>query len=98
MLIIRRISTRSAAFVAGLVALFALTAVTAAPASAAYPRGCYNVPGWGTLKHPTGVQILTIPHEVRLYPGAFCQIGKSQLIFQYDGNLVLYDENGRARW
>lgn len=28
----------------------------------------------------------------------YVQVGKSRLIFQQDGNLVLYDEIGRARW
>jgi len=27
-----------------------------------------------------------------------CDIGKGRLILQYDGNLVIYDQNGRARW
>lgn len=28
----------------------------------------------------------------------YVQVGKSRLIFQRDGNLVLYDENGFTRW
>ena len=31
-------------------------------------------------------------------PGDFVQTGRSLLIFQTDGNLVLYDDLGRARW
>lgn len=30
--------------------------------------------------------------------GDFVQVGKSRLIFQTDGNLVLYDEVGSPRW
>ncbi len=30
--------------------------------------------------------------------GDYCSIGKSLLTMQSDGNFVLYDENGRARW
>jgi hypothetical protein len=30
--------------------------------------------------------------------GDYVQVSKSRLIFQADGNLVLYDEVGRARW
>lgn len=37
--------------------------------------------------------------EGNLLRGEVCQVGKSRLILQRgDGNLVLYDENGRARW
>ena len=31
-------------------------------------------------------------------PGDFVQTGRSRLIFQTDGNLVLYDDLGRVRW
>ena len=31
-------------------------------------------------------------------PGDYVQTGRSLLIFQTDGNLVLYDDLGRARW
>ncbi|SDW75750.1 D-mannose binding lectin [Amycolatopsis xylanica] len=31
-------------------------------------------------------------------PGDYVQTGRSRLIFQADGNLVLYDDLGRARW
>jgi len=32
------------------------------------------------------------------YKGDYVQVGKSRLIFQTDGNLVLYDEVGFPRW
>jgi hypothetical protein len=36
--------------------------------------------------------------SVTLRQSYVCKIGKSKLIMQTDGNLVLYDETGRARW
>jgi hypothetical protein len=30
--------------------------------------------------------------------GQYCQIGKAKLFYQPDGNLVVYDETGKARW
>jgi hypothetical protein len=39
-----------------------------------------------------------IIYDDYMVQGDTCQIGKSRLTLQRDGNLVLYDENGRARW
>ena len=48
--------------------------------------------------HPSGVQVWLLWYGDQLFKGQYCQIGKSRLIMQTDGNLVLYDENSRARW
>jgi hypothetical protein len=37
-------------------------------------------------------------HNDYMVQGNTCQIGKSRLTLQTDGNLVVYDETGKARW
>jgi len=48
--------------------------------------------------HPTGVQTWLLGGGTVLGKGDVCQWGKARLIMQSDGNLVIYDENSRARW
>jgi len=45
-----------------------------------------------------GVDAWIIPPETALETGEWCQTGKTRLIMQHDGNLVVYDEDGRPRW
>lgn len=69
---------------------------TAAPVNA-YAVNCtaYGVaPYLGTVQ---GVQVIFLPNDI-LYRGYTCEIGKASLRMQSDGNLVVYDETGKARW
>lgn len=95
--------------VVGGFAAVALLLGVAAPASAspsrqgpavaaAYSSSCNisNTSGryQGTI---SGVSAWFI-HNSYFVQGQYCQIGKAKLHYQTDGNLVVYDENGRARW
>src|ERR1044071_5102521 len=48
--------------------------------------------------HPPGVVTWQLRGGTVLQKDDFCQIGKVLLWMQQDGNLVIYDENGGARW
>ena len=81
----------------GVLTLLAATTVIgvipASPASAAWSRRCdFRADTWNAGRNsyivPEGGGFLgKSPEEV-------CQVGKSRLIMQSDGNLVLYNENG----
>jgi hypothetical protein len=45
-----------------------------------------------------GVDNWRLAGNTALLDGDFVQWGKAQLIMQSDGNLVIYDENGKSRW
>jgi hypothetical protein len=49
------------------------------------------------IQEPTG-DVWVIRPETVFFPGDYCQIGKSKLTMQMDGNFALYDENGHPRW
>jgi hypothetical protein len=84
--------------VATLVGTLLLLGFGGAPADAApYPSRC-TTHGGGTYQGTIyGVQAWIIYNDY-LVQGDVCQIGKSKLAMQSDGNLALYDETGRARW
>ena len=48
--------------------------------------------------HPVGVPVWRIFGGTYFLSGDYAQVGKSRLVMQSDGNFVLYDENGPARW
>jgi len=52
--------------------------------------------------HPSGVALIKVYPTSTFWKGESIKIGKSDLVMQADGNLVLYDERGRqpqfARW
>jgi hypothetical protein len=69
-----------------------------APAAAAdYPASCAYSAGAFQRETIYGVAAWTTRGSY-MSRGQACQIGKSRLAMQTDGNLVLYDETGRARW
>ena len=89
------------------VALFTLLAVglTGTPAAAersrlltAFPPAAQVHPQPGTsAPRLEGADWILSP-GTHFTHGDFVQTGRSLLIFQADGNLVLYDDLGRARW
>jgi hypothetical protein len=56
----------------------------------------------GYAQHPSGVALIKVYPTNTFEKGDGIAIGKSDLVMQWDGNLVLYDERGRqpqfARW
>jgi len=74
--------------------------VAQAAACFAYSDQVYDVAGasgsgWGTV---AGVKTYRIAGNTLMYRNSFISTGKSKLTMQQDGNLVLYDECGKARW
>lgn len=70
-------------------------------AAALYATQCVlpsNSPAPSISVHPSGVVTWLLPGGTVMPRGAFCEIGKTLLYMQPDGNLVVYDENGQARW
>jgi hypothetical protein len=45
-----------------------------------------------------GVPVWLVPADSTIGKGKMCKLGKAKLVMQTDGNLVVYDENSRARW
>jgi len=50
------------------------------------------------ITHPSGVQTTWLHRGTRFEKGDFASIGKTCLVFQDDGHLVVYDEKQAARW
>jgi hypothetical protein len=68
-----------------------------------YPtEGQIHLDPGGTLPqpitHPSGVQTTWLHRGTRFEKGDYASIGKACLVFQSDGNLVVYDEHQAARW
>lgn len=81
--------------------------ITAAPVATATPARIqaeyaplasikYLEPGTPAPRFTNGEWIISQGTHFRY--GDYVQVGKSRLVFQTDGNLVLYDELGQARW
>jgi hypothetical protein len=64
-----------------------------------YPAYCEVLVGMANpyLSSVQGVPVIFLPSNI-LGRGFRCEIGKASLRMQTDGNLVVYDENGVARW
>jgi hypothetical protein len=75
---------------------------TSGPASASVPYTAYCGIGHGGgipyLSSVHGVQAWIVYGGSAFYQDQYCQVGKTKLIQQTDGNFVLYDENHYARW
>jgi hypothetical protein len=100
MSMLSRLSPRRRSFVAGCLASLCLSlgalSVSPIPAQAA---ATHAVRGTSPrlLTH-WGVELIALSGGTYFYANNYVRIGKSHLIMQGDGNFVLYDENGRARW
>jgi hypothetical protein len=88
----------------GIVPVSASPTVRDAPRSVAdYPAAC-SFSGWNAVYPPIyftnvrGNEAWIVTGGNNLWRGQQCQIGKARLVMQSDGNLVVYDEYGAARW
>jgi len=74
--------------------------VNPGPAAAIWDTSCHTSGGNPEITYIHGVAAWWIPPNSWFYTGGqdYCEIGKSRLLMQADGNLVLYDENLHARW
>ena len=84
---------------AAVLATIVMLGFTVVPAQAApYPAQCRTGHNDAKLTYRGNqVQVWSM-YDDWLDQGDWCQLGKAKLTLQYDGNLVLYDENNRARW
>ncbi len=80
-----------------LVAMTATMFLGVPSASAEYSDSCAWSAGLFQVEYVHGVKAYTTKGGY-MARGMLCQTGKSRLSMQTDGNLVLYDENGVARW
>ncbi len=91
-----RLLTLFGVLVVGLAGAPAATADVAPMAEYAPLASVHLEPGTPAPRLTDGNWFLS--EGTHFYYNDYVQVGKSRLIFQQDGNLVLYDEIGRARW
>lgn len=101
----RRVVALAGTAVAGVVSVL----VFATPASAAahpggsvapfdYATACTASVGAAYTTTLYGVNMWHLDHPATFYKGQYCSMPHNRLIMQSDGNLVVYDQNGGARW
>jgi hypothetical protein len=94
----------AATVVLGLTLGSGITPVGAAPAAPEapsavtdYPASC-DIAEHHRFSGVRGNEAFIIVGGQTMWRGQQCQIGKARLVMQWDGNLVVYDEHGAARW